>query len=358
VNIRSSNTDRFVKCPASVLAGGAGSWNAAADLGTAGHLAAARIVNGAEPETAALALAYQVDANEMDFLVGQAYRMWGWLREYFPTPETEVSMASELSDDLQLTGTADVIAGQQGGDCFVLDWKSGRRETDATAQLLSYALLAAQQYDATRAYIAVAWLRTGEIDAQWIDLAAIGAWKDRLLDAAKRAKASQYATGEQCIYCPAAATCEALRRKSLAFRDDPQESDDENVVELHALRQTWERLASDLTLNVKAHLATRPGGVPLTDGSGRVLKLCTDSRSSIDFAKAVEWLMDTYPDHWVQACSLSKGALEKAIGASCERGQKGNAIKAALAYLDTDLGAITRTEFDVVRLTKGDTNDA
>ena len=53
-----------------------------------------------------------------------------------------------------------------------------------------------------------------------------------------------------------------------------------------------------------------------------------------------------------------EGRLEKAIGASCERGQKGNAIKAALAYLDTDLGAITRTEFDVVRLVKGDTNDA
>ena len=353
MTIRASNTDRFVKCPASVLAGGAGSWNAAADLGTAGHLAAARIVNGAEPETAALALAYQVDANEMDFLVGQSLRMWRQLREYFPTPETEVSMASELSDDLQLTGTADVLAGQQEGDCFVLDWKSGRRETDATAQLLSYALLAAQQYDATRAYIAVAWLRTGEIDAQWIDLAAIGAWKDRLVDASERAQAGEYRTGEQCIYCPAAATCEALRRKSLAFRDDPQESDDENVVELHALRQTWERLASDLTLNVKAHLATRPGGVPV--GDGRILRMVQEGRSQIDFSRAVEWLMDTYPDTWAGACAISKGAVEKLVGAGADHGQKGSAIAAALAWLDTELGAVTRTEFDVVRVVKGDT---
>jgi len=332
-----------------------GEKSGAAELGTALHDLARRMVRGAPTDPEEIAPAYGIKSTaELWFLLTSLRRTWETLAEHFPAPQAEIYMGCKMGNHDWLEGTADVLAADpEGHTVRLLDWKSGRVEGDSLPQMMGYAALAFAEFPwADRAYICVAWLRAGETDARWVTRQQADEFVSRIQQALRRP--DEYRYGDHCQWCPRHLDCPALTRAAGALMQPEEtlpEITAENAIRVHSLLKAVESRCRAVNSALRAFI--RATGPVATGDDGKLLGFRRRRTEKIDFVAAVEWLMYRYPHTWAGTCQVSKGAVEKMVAAGAEPGTKGKAVAAALDELRAR-GAVTEVLQDYMTVYRPD----
>lgn len=210
---RASKTPLLIACPASHADGvmQVEVDDDSSPLGTAVHSGIAQFIRtGIRPDIHRLAEENLVtDEEELGRLVSVGRTAWDSLSPYFPEPQVEVSMSAKLADDVELTGTCDVLSLAIEDTAAVNDWKSGYRSRDYFIQLQAYALLACMTYGKSRWSVTITWLREGLTDTRNGTLAELMPFKAQLIQALRDRNAEKYRVNSLCEYCPRFTACPA-----------------------------------------------------------------------------------------------------------------------------------------------------
>lgn len=247
--------------------------------------------------------------------------------------------------DGEVPGSADVVV-LLPGRAIVVDWKSGRSDTVDRArtnlQLAILAVCVAQYHPDVREVEVQLRYAHGWVDSHVLDEFA-------LLDAADEIDSILASTnlaprpGMHCAskYCPIRATCSATvdaipEGQALVLSETPA------IQTIGQAASLWQRAAAAQTLidavqkAVKTYVDTN-GPVPLGDGTE--LACVDETRESIEattiqavYEPVQQWVT---PEAFAEciAVSVPKTALEKAVKAGAERGNKGEVWDAALESL-------------------------
>lgn len=191
--------------------------NDAGPFGSATHEAVANYITTGRPgDLHAIAKRHGLTDDDLEELPESvAYTIGAWRKfaDAFPNPQVEVAFDQTVvvdGEDINLTGHCDVLA-INGTAAIVGDFKTGRVERDYYHQMMGYAWqVFAANADILTVDPLVIYSRLGtyeryptvtRADAQrWFDDTVIGLILDRM---------HQYHAGEQCVYCPAFASCGA-----------------------------------------------------------------------------------------------------------------------------------------------------
>ncbi len=351
ITLRCSALPLFMKCAGSVRGElRINEWNEAADLGTAVHDALARYIKGVPVDLPTVAALYGVDEAEMAPLYYQGLKAWGELHPIGKSEASaEVSMSARVSPDIELTGTADVLVKswtrintvEAGGDgpmaVSVLDWKTGRRDSDYREQLMGYAALALMRYpEAAYAFGRVVWLRTDETEVYSLTRAGLVDWRERL---AAKALETEYRPGPHCQYCPRQHACPAkqeMQRGALALLGSPQgnliELGSAEKLDLYHKAKSVASLAATVLEEVRSHV--RSFG-PI-EADGVKLQLIEETRRSLKPAEAFPVLQKYLSDGQLAECvTVSLSKAEDAAAKGQPRGEGGKRTRAMLADLNT-----------------------
>ena len=220
LNLRCSSLPIAFKCGGSVRPGeiAINQTNVQAEMGTCAHEALAVLVERGRIDwdaVPALARKHGADEAELRLLLAAGAKLWELVKDSFPDPLTEVSVAYD-GDGFSLTGHADII-GRSGNEARVGDWKSGRLDSDYREQLLGYAALALREdLSLESATAGVLWVRDGDYEHYTMTRAQLGQWLERL-----RSEvidwSGEYRPGGHCQYCKRSHECEAAN--ALVRRD-------------------------------------------------------------------------------------------------------------------------------------------
>lgn len=318
--------------------------NAAAELGTDVHRLLARLADDELIEWNA------IDNPEVRALVACGERIWRELGMAGMPTMGEASMSANVRG-VTVTGTADVVViGAQVAT--VLDWKSGRLDTDYREQLRGYScllLLSAPSLD--RVDSVAAWLRDQDIERHSFDRDDLLAWEgdiERLGEPWDR----RYTTGSHCAHCPRAHECPAVnalvRRDATAMLGldlDALEGGlavmpPERILELVRQAKMVGAVADRIRDAVRDHVA-RSGDVVSADGR---LTLETTRRRVVDTAAAWPTLEAMLSDDELPGCvKVSLSRVEEAVAKSAGKGNGARAKRDLTARLEA-ANAITTTE--------------
>lgn len=256
-------------------------------------------------------------------------------------------------------GTPDVRFWEEEQQRLVIvDWKSGRNRYDASAQAMTYAMIAAEAMavQPKEIHLYVVWLRDWEIEPPLVcTMKELEGNKARILASVKKAEGDldlkDYTTGRHCRWCPAVAVCPAQQKIMVPFARVAMEAmggkmaesiSDEHLVECLDQARVIEKFIKDFREGARARLAERPVALP----DGRKLEVKEVERRSVHPIVAWEYLVrrcGVEPNDVVATMSMPMKAFEKLVSEGYARGEKGNAIKTALDDMDT-LGGITVTK--------------
>jgi hypothetical protein len=351
ISIRASSTPLLCICPRSQepTALRIDTDRQDARLGTASHDGAATYLRDAFlPVVKELAEKHGVDdVDELAMMLAFAKQAIDALRETFPEPILEQNVAIMLADDVELTGTADILS-ILDERVVVGDYKSGRRHRDYIKQLLSYALLACLIYDKTKWSVSLIWLRDHYIDTKSGGLDELMQHKEELIAAARVATTAPFRVGEHCLYCPRAHDCPARQQLVKQSARDLMDADIKDFVELAAsgrLPAFWagikciEKSIIDireqlkLTMNVHGDLVCPDGTVFTFD---EIVK------RALDPLKSWPVLQQRLSDEEIAgSMRFSLTDLQDAVAKKVGRGQKGKAKEELVEALDA-AGAIER----------------
>jgi len=220
--IRCSSLPRILACPASMIAPKItiNHDSPQAALGRAVHEVLASYVSSPDPylpEIEPFGAKYQIPFTDMDdfrFLAHAGKRAWDELRKGISGPGVPEAELRADFPDFTLTGHPDVFGREETTNALlVVDWKTGRYEADASAQIMGYlCLLEASGHQAPAYKGITVWLRSGE--------AQVGAYASRDLEAMREkiSLAIRAGAGENpifrpgpdaCAFCPRAMECPA-----------------------------------------------------------------------------------------------------------------------------------------------------
>lgn len=243
----------------------------------------------------AVAAAHSVNADDVFPLVRMAAKLWSTtvLRETFGGAMTEVPLTAQVGSYL-LTGHADLLVIRERV-ARAADWKTGRVDSDYSAQMRSYAaLVLLENLDLLEATVTVIWIRDSEIENYTMTRAGLKDWLAEL-----RAKVIEwdgvFHPGSHCKYCPRSHECDAsnalVRRDVAAMRDmDVAERIETSlslmkpdaIIELHRQAQSVVDVGMRVRDAIKAHVLARGDVV----GNGVRLTIETQQRRELDAAKA------------------------------------------------------------------------
>ena len=253
---------------------------------------------------------------DTEILFNCGRKMWRELSQYFPDPMVEQEIDA-IFGELRLTGHADVISiiehdGQI--EVRVLDWKSGRVESDYMDQLLAYALIVASYFKASKVTVMVGWLRPMEYDTKTFVGLELETAKERLLR--DLSDPSPYRTGKHCGWCRMRYECLALQQMmataTLTLTGHPdidlRKIQGERLGNL--LAQT--KLMEGTTAAIKdaARHEVQAAG-PLDVGDGRMLTLRPEKRREIDAQMAIRALRGIYGEDVDKYASITAGAIDR-----------------------------------------------
>lgn len=184
-------------------------------LGTAAHVYAGQYVLSGAVDLDGLAKVYGCDPQELGFLAHQVRTAWADVigaykgLQYRVLAEPEWSMSIDDPPG-EVTGTPDaVVVVSDGGEDYieVIDWKTGRRDSEYREQLLAYGVLGLLFFGRASAVRArVVWLREMEVELYSLNRSELDEWYDRL---SKQAKDTTFRPGQHCSFCPRRFKCEA-----------------------------------------------------------------------------------------------------------------------------------------------------
>lgn len=367
MNIRCSSLDRLFQCPQSVLHPGRSPVdrpNLAARTGSCVHEIMACIIEGRDYDLEAMRLRHGLDLDTMEAevvgMVREGQRFWSNTEHLFCAPSVEASAFWPIPDtEHVLDGTLDV-AGVNGNDCYVIDWKTSRKDVGYQQQLMGYAWLVWQvagRPAQAEVRTVIVWLRLRDYTETTITPDMLEQWEH---DLAKNQLASPtYNPGSHCPMCPRNLTCEAwldyARSIVIATGGNPalgdrlaqataEDAEDPEVQDgvMHLLAQA--RILDSLSAQAKDVLRTtieRIGPVRVGhDGTSEIGTIET-TRKEVDVAKAVPILRNYLSDKQIfKSCRLSLSAILKSYGRLQDRGAVHGAREDLLRLLD-ERGAIT-----------------
>lgn len=367
--LRCSSLPLAFACPASLRGEGVAidPVNPEAALGSAAHEAMRQIVQGGldePPPITPIAQRFGVDPDELMDLVWSGVRMVRQLRAKRWIPE---SAACELSltdvvRGVQLSGHLDVYCILDAKTAIVIDWKTGRKDTDYYHQLAGYAWLAhgfAPQMENTLCLIG--WLRTGEVETYGFTPATLQEFRTRI-GAEVIEWDGTYHPGAHCGGCPRMAGCPA--RTALIQATARELSQDEATsgatdglmqrladpatrdaaapvaIELFQRVGLLEKAAETFKAQLKATLESTG---PLSDGR---LELHAESSHRQHLKTAEAWAVLKKwadPAALMEAVTISKTRALDAVAKAADRGSKGQLKEHVLDQLEKADAIETRT---------------
>ena len=192
-----------------------GSDSTAAQLGRAIHELAAFYVRTGDMPTIAMrnevAVKYSIPDPEGDlhWLTWAAKEAYDEVRRGFePDPMIEVALRGMIAPDIELTGHADLLRFDPSTETVnILDYKSGRKQTDYYPQLAGYNVLSFLEFPSAKRVVAhLAWLREKALDTFTWTRAEADQWLKEFL---AHMDTGVYQPGEACRWCPRQGACPA-----------------------------------------------------------------------------------------------------------------------------------------------------
>lgn len=343
--IRASSMPLAIKCPASQLVDGStlkivGDPDMTA-MGIAAHKALQAFYSVAACNLEDIATAYGADLEELKFLYWAGRRIWDYVANMIDIGLSffEIQL---LSPDF--SGHADRLIISSGGEtAWVIDWKSGYKDSDYRQQLLTYAHLAMHNFPVVKqVYVCLAWLRTGEYEGEWVTREASNLWHTETMS---RLEAVGFNPGRHCSHCPRFLECPAAKAQLIqageVLIESAQQTELTEVDKFFTILDA-QKMLSDYCEKVhtmlRAQLAAVGGKIESED---REVFFVEQSRREIDAKVALPIIREKFgSDTADQCCSVSKKSIEEVVKASVGRGQKGKAAAAFMAELE-ERGAVT-----------------
>lgn len=360
IEIHCSALPRILKCSASLVRPDIviGGDNEAARVGSAVHEALAESVKAGYPDLQALAAKHRIDKAQLAALFWAGKRLWEELAPALSVIGTEVEMRAALTPEIGIIGSADVVAHavrEPRPTLAILDWKSGV-EGDFDAQLLGYAVMAAQQWPSQNLKAIIIWLATETIEVRDLDPeAARSDLTKRLTDAVAHPErfSPDY---DSCAFCPRAIDCpgrQALVRQSVTALTEVQDQIGQltpaALARLYPKVKLIQRVCDLYEATLRNAVALAPDGLPT--GDGKVLILSEQDRSTILARQAWDALTEAVGDKLLDCVTINKGAVAEVIKDEAPQGLKGGAVKKFFEHLDR-LGALDKKTVRVMRAIK------
>lgn len=260
-------------------------------------------------------------------------KMWrdhiaGWM----PESESEVALANDY-----LSGHIDRLwISPDGRRAIVLDWKTGRKDSDYRHQGFGYARLVFDAHPKVETVeIYFAWVRTKEIQPYTVSRERSDAWMESY-KAGVLEWDGEYHPGDHCTNCPRQSACPALRQvaqQSVAIFQsgslDLASMAGPDLVGFYHQIKTMVKLVGIADEAMKREVDAR-GSVD--DGEGGVLHYVEEEGPrKVDTLAAWPVLKASLTDEEIAGCvKVGLGAIDKALMAKSPRG-KGAAAKRAMA---------------------------
>lgn len=349
--LRASAMPRAWLCPGSMTAPNVivETDDGASRLGTATHDALGYIVRGelgVDEAASMFAVEYRVDEKDLRILLIQGANAWREIKASFPSPKFEDYYESK-KQEYTIRGHVDMIS-VAGASARILDWKTGRKDSDYSQQMRAYACLVLDCYELIEEVTCtLVWIRECEIETITVKRADAEKW---LRDVERQVVNwdGRYHAGSHCLYCPRAHECEAATVLQRSATRAIVESDttalaqmsNEQIVGLYEKAALVAKMSKAALDAIKAHVGEHG---PVITASGSTLALLNESRRKLDTATAWPILQAQFTDDELASCidiSLSKASA--IVSAKTEKG-KG---KAVAKFHEALADAIHTTTFD------------
>lgn len=352
ISIRASSLPIIAKCPAAAVAPSVVIDNAGseANLGSAVHEALATIVLGNEPDLDAIEAKWQCDDQELSILTAMGRKCWEQLSQWFPSPFVERPF-QHSANELTISGTTDLVSLiPEESTLRILDWKSGRLDSESEPQLRAYCWLALQWYpeiDKARAVV----VRIRDQAADWFPewtRAELDSWFAGIRESLRNT--DRYNPGSWCGYCKRLHECPGraayVRQAGDAMLYLDQWTPPTDLAELGVSlgkmhdRMKMIRQACDMADDIiRSEVIANGGRLPVGDGRELVMSSTEQMKLKPSAFPAIrDEIGETAA---LECCTLSKTKAEAAIKAKTPRGQKQQAVDAMMGRLEA-IGAVDR----------------
>lgn len=352
--VRCSSLPRIMRCPASELSdlvkGSPDTDEEAGTLGQVVHDLLRDYVSGRTCDPHSAAIAHDLDPDDVAPLFHVGVRLWRErLKNLFPAAVIEERDTRHLGGGVTITGQTDLDSAVDD-EARILDWKSGRVDSDHRHQMMGYASLALSRTpEAKRVVAVVVWLRTQEADIYEVTADEVREW-ERSVVARLSSWDGEYHPGPACTYCPRQLDCpgrSALVRRSIdAFvSEEAREERHANLSNLtpDQILSIYDRCAlvdkavKSMKFAIREHVAELGEVV----GAERRIKLTEIKRREVDASAAWDVLLDEVPDGKLAECiDVKLTAVENCVAKAAGKGN-GAKAKRALAERLKAAGAVT-----------------
>lgn len=345
IQLRASALPLAVRCPGSVRGDlRVDEANGAADLGTAVHEALRSLVElGAVDwdQAPALARRYGVDENELRALVGMTIPLWRELEGSFPDARTEYEWRATFVDGAEVTGHADVFTASEDA-ARILDWKTGRKDSDHSEQALAYCALALLENDLlVEATCTLVWIRDGELENYTLRASELSAWVERVVGGVVHWDGT-YRVGKHCEYCKRGHECEAryamIRSAVEVIAATPtrgamalelmQPAEVVSLLERADLVGAQAQLVRDA---IKARVREHGDIV----GAGKRLTIATEERRHLRVLESWQTIDSRLSDEEkAEVIDISLSGVERIVAKNAGKGKGAGAVRALRAELE------------------------
>ena len=277
-SIRCSALPRIMSCPASIKTPDViiNQGSVAALMGTAAHEIYAHIVkeditdiDSLDGMIANIAAKYNIDYAELRGLSRTGFFQWQTIKSIIDVHTVECEMHKIIGGSCNLTGHPDVT-GILKDDCetgIIIDWKTGRKDSDYIAQMKGYALLdRLYQVDGnrqpTKYLLIVVWTRLNQIDTIEVTTEELIAFGDSIEAMAKSDFMQYNPSPENCIYCQNQKNCPGVKEitsSAIASISDKKEMSGKQLVSLKPQRDFLSKMLKDFDAALKLTLSLADG---------------------------------------------------------------------------------------------------
>ncbi len=214
ITIRCSSLPRIMSCPASLEVGEVQIQSSSdnASIGTAVHEVMADIIrkslSGTKdpqgfpqmPELYPYADRHGVEVDDIRFLCWRGLEIWKQYAPMLQNVEVEREYATDISEEIELTGHPDVTATLESGQGVIIDWKTGT-DRESFNQLIGYAALCFTG-NTEGVKVIVANLRENMAEVRNYESDQIDEFGDKISSVVRSGSNQYNPTVENCQYCP------------------------------------------------------------------------------------------------------------------------------------------------------------
>ena len=367
IELRASRGPLAYKCPASLVETeikAISDGDEEARLGEGVHAILADLIRDGNADRLGLLLGqgegrYGVEADDMEPLVRNGWKIWRSIEHEYPGPQCEVTF-ERSAWGLRVVGHPDLFGGVVE-TLGLIDWKSGRLEDDWETQLRLYAWLLFGNFSVVNLVIAsVILLRSMErIKYVWTR-EEIDAWFERFAERIKQT--TSYNPGRHCAWCPRRITCpgkNALVRESLANAMEHKTlaanlatMDGKQLNQVRVQMKIVEEVAGQLLDFINDEIQARGGLVPVDEHSELVMREIVTKKLNYPLSKDVlrRYLSPFQIDDCV---SIAKSKVEAELKATVYTGEKYKLVAQVMQELKecgalVDHGVQRRVELHII----------